>query len=61
MSRLVRYDPLTYLLRVVRDPLVEGLVPSWKVYGAALAVMLCATAVAVPLLGRLQRKVVLYL
>jgi hypothetical protein len=36
-------------------------VPSWKVYGAALAVMLCATAVAVPLLGRLQRKVVMYL
>jgi lipopolysaccharide transport system permease protein len=61
MSRLVRYDPLTYLLRVVRDPLVEGQVPSWKVYAAAALVTLCVTAVAVPLLGRLQRKVVLYL
>jgi lipopolysaccharide transport system permease protein len=58
---LLRFNPLAHLLKIVRDPLVDGLVPSWRAYGVAVASTLLVTAVAVLLLGRLQRKVILYL
>jgi lipopolysaccharide transport system permease protein len=61
MSPLVRYNPLAYLLKIIRDPLIAGQVPSWRAYGVATAATFLAAAVAVLLLGRLQRKVVLYL
>jgi len=61
MSPVVRYNPLAHLLKIVRDPLVAGQVPSWKAYGVAVTATFLAAAVAVLLLGRLQRKVVLYL
>jgi ABC-type polysaccharide/polyol phosphate export permease len=61
MGGLLKYNPLTYLLRIVRDPLIGGQVPSWRAYGIALASTLVAAAIAMLLLGRLQRKVVLYL
>jgi lipopolysaccharide transport system permease protein len=61
LSRVLRYNPLTYLLQIVRDPLVAGQVPSWKSYSVAAASTLVATLLAALLLGRLQRKVVLYL
>ena len=61
LAPLVRFNPLGHLLRIVRDPLVAGVVPSWRAYGVAVTATLVLTAVAVLLLGRLQRKVVLYL
>jgi lipopolysaccharide transport system permease protein len=61
MVGLLRYNPLAHLLKIVRDPLVCGQVPSLRAYGVAAAFTLLAVAVALPLLGRLQRKVVLYL
>jgi lipopolysaccharide transport system permease protein len=61
MIGVLRYNPLAHLLKIVRDPLVAGTVPSWRAYGVAVVFTLLAVAVAVPLLGRLQRKVVLYL
>jgi lipopolysaccharide transport system permease protein len=61
LAGLLRYNPLAYLLKIVRDPLVAGQVPSWRAYAVAAASTLLATVVALLLLGRLQRKVVLYL
>jgi lipopolysaccharide transport system permease protein len=61
MIWFVKYNPLTYLLRIVRDPLIAGQVPSWRAYGIAVVCTLVVSAAALLLLGRLQRKVVLYL
>jgi ABC-type polysaccharide/polyol phosphate export permease len=61
MGWLVRFNPLVHLLKIVRDPLVTGQVPSLRAYGAATATALLAAAAATLLLGRLQRKVILYL
>ena len=58
---LLRYNPLAHLLKVVRDPLIAGQVPSLRAYAVAIGTALLAAAVAGLLLGRLQRKVVMYL
>jgi lipopolysaccharide transport system permease protein len=61
MEWVLRYNPLVHLLKLIRTPLVDGTIPSWRAYGAALTTVLGLAAVATLLLGRLQRKVVLYL
>jgi lipopolysaccharide transport system permease protein len=61
MGWLLRYNPLTYLLKIVRDPLVNGQVPSWRAYGVAVASTVIAALAAAMLLGRIQRKVIYYL
>jgi ABC-type polysaccharide/polyol phosphate export permease len=61
MTFLLRFNPLAHLLKIVRDPLVAGQVPSWRAYGVAVATTVVVAGVAVLLLGRLQRKVILYL
>ncbi len=61
MTWLERWNPLVPLLRIVRDPLIDGQVPSLHVYVVALICTLLAGSVAALLLGRLQRKVILYL
>ena len=58
---LLKYNPLAHLLKVVRDPLIDGHIPSWRAYSVATASTLLVAIVAVLLLGRLQRKVVMYL
>ncbi|GIW81938.1 MAG: sugar ABC transporter permease [Gemmatales bacterium] len=60
LAVFVKYNPLTYFLRILREPLL-GALPSWRAYAIALGCTVAVTAVAVPLLGRLQRKVILYL
>jgi ABC-type polysaccharide/polyol phosphate export permease len=61
MGWLVSCNPLVHLLKMVRDPLVASQIPSLRAYGAALATTLLAAGAATLLLGRLQRKVILYL
>jgi lipopolysaccharide transport system permease protein len=61
MTWVLRFNPLTHLLKIIRDPIVAGHIPSWRAYGAATATTLIVVAVATLLLGRLQRKVILYL
>lgn len=61
MEWLIRFNPLAHLLKLIRDPLVDGRLPSWRAYGAAIATVLLLTGIATLLLGRLQRKVILYL
>ncbi|HMF18091.1 MAG TPA: ABC transporter permease [Gemmataceae bacterium] len=58
---IVQWNPLVHLLAIVRDPLIEGTVPALQVYGVAVACTLSAAGAATLLLGRLQRKVILYL
>jgi hypothetical protein len=45
----------------VRDPLVYGQVPSLRAYAVSIAATFLIAVTAMLLLGRLQRKVVLYL
>lgn len=61
MIWFVKYNPLTYLLRILRDPLTDGSLPSWRAYTIAGTGTLIATVAALLLLNRLQRKVILYL
>jgi lipopolysaccharide transport system permease protein len=61
MTWALQLNPLTHLLKIVRDPLIYGTIPSWRAYGAAAATTLLLVGVATLLLGRLQRKVILYL
>ena len=49
------------MLKIVRDPLVTGTLPSWRAYGVSVGTTFLAAAFAIVILGRLQRKVVLYL
>jgi ABC-type polysaccharide/polyol phosphate export permease len=56
-----RFNPLAHLLKIVRDPLVDGHVPSLRAYAVAVASTVLVAGVAVLLLNRLQRKVILYL
>jgi len=61
MTWVLTINPLTHLLKIVRDPLIAGTIPSVRAYGAAAATTLLLVGVAALLLGRLQRKVILYL
>ncbi len=61
MAWLVEYNPLVPFLRLVREPLLEGRVPPAGAFLAAAEMTLALTAAAVLLLGRLQRRVILYL
>ncbi|HEV3258025.1 MAG TPA: ABC transporter permease, partial [Gemmataceae bacterium] len=54
---LVRYNPLVPFLKLIREPL-EGQMPSARVFAAAAGVTMVVTAVAVALLGRVQRRVI---
>jgi lipopolysaccharide transport system permease protein len=61
MGWLLRCNPLAHLLKLIHDPLVEGTLPSWRAYVAGMATVVMVSAIAGLLLGRLQRKVILYL
>ncbi len=61
MGWVLTCNPLAHLLKIIRDPLVYGTIPSWRAYAAALATMLIVTLTALSLLKRLQRKAILNL
>ncbi len=61
LGQLVGYNPLVPLLNIVREPLLEGRVPSPETFRAAALATLIVTAVATLLLRRLQKRVILYL
>jgi ABC-type polysaccharide/polyol phosphate export permease len=61
LAVVFRYNPFSYFLRLLRDPLLDGHAPSLKVYfGATLSVLLLA-GLAVYLLRRLEGHVIYYL
>jgi ABC-type polysaccharide/polyol phosphate export permease len=61
MGWLLRYNPLHPFLKLIREPLVEGRLPPVRNYWAAAAMTILVTALASLILGRLQRRVILYL
>jgi ABC-type polysaccharide/polyol phosphate export permease len=64
MGWVLTCNPLAHLLKLIRDPIVGGVgghFPSWRAYAAATGTVVLVTGIAVMLLGRLQRKVILYL
>jgi ABC-type polysaccharide/polyol phosphate export permease len=61
LGEMVKYNPLVSFLTIVREPLLYGRVPALATFGAAATVTLVATAAAMLVLGRLQKRVILYL
>jgi lipopolysaccharide transport system permease protein len=61
MAWLVNYNPLVPLLQIIRQPLLSGEVPAWTTYASAGTLTLLVTTMALLLLSRLQRRVILYL
>jgi lipopolysaccharide transport system permease protein len=61
MEWLLQCNPFVPLLRLVRQPILEGRVPSSGTYAMAVAVVLVVTVAASMVLGRLQRRLVFYL
>ena len=58
---LVSHNPLVAMLRLVRDPILNGRLPSWETYGIAGIGLVLAVGTAVLLLVRLERRLIFYL
>jgi lipopolysaccharide transport system permease protein len=58
---LLRCNPVVPILRLVRQPILEGRVPSIGTYATACALVLVVATAASMVLGRLQRRLVFYL
>jgi lipopolysaccharide transport system permease protein len=56
-----RYNPLSYFLRLLRDPVLEGHPPSWRVFAGATVSVLLLAGLAVCLLRRLEGRVIYHL
>lgn len=61
LAVVVRYNPLSYFLRLLRDPILEGHAPSWRVFGGATLSVLLLVGLAVYLLRRLEGRVIYHL
>jgi ABC-type polysaccharide/polyol phosphate export permease len=58
---LVSHNPLVAMLRLVRDPILNGRLPSWETYGIAGVGLVLAVGTAVLLLVLLERRLIFYL
>ncbi len=61
LGQFVGYNPLVPLLTIIREPLLEGKVPTPATFQAAALATLIVTAAAALFLRRLQKRVILYL
>jgi ABC-type polysaccharide/polyol phosphate export permease len=61
LGQLVRLNPLLPFLDLIRQPVLDGRVPTLASLSAALLITLTLAAAAVLLLRRVQRQVILYL
>ena len=61
LTWLLRINPVVPFLRLVRQPILEGRMPSMNTYAAAIVVVVVAAGLASVILGRLQRRLVFYL
>jgi ABC-type polysaccharide/polyol phosphate export permease len=61
LAQLVNYNPLVPFLAIIRDPLLEGRVPSLRTFAQAALATLIVMAAAILMLRRLQKRVILYL
>jgi ABC-type polysaccharide/polyol phosphate export permease len=61
MDWLLRYNPLVYILRLLRDPILHGQVPSLATYLTAVCIVGVVAGSAVFTLVRLQRRLIFHL
>jgi len=61
LAWLMRYNPLVAFLKLLRDPILKGQVPSWETYGLATSTVVVVTGTAALLLARLQRRFIFHL
>ena len=61
VSRLVGWNPLVSLIALIREPIVEGHLPSPHTYGIALGTVAVLTVAASVTLWRLQRRLIFHL
>ncbi|QDU64926.1 ABC-2 type transporter [Planctomycetes bacterium Pan216] len=55
------YNPVAIFLSLIREPIMDGTVPSMATYGSAVLIVATMTALAMAALARMEKKVVFYL
>ncbi|HUY35233.1 MAG TPA: ABC transporter permease [Pirellulales bacterium] len=58
---LAEYNPVTWLMALIREPILYGRCPSSSVYGVSLAIVCGVAGLATLALVRLQRRLIFYL
>jgi ABC-type polysaccharide/polyol phosphate export permease len=61
LAELMRYNPVVPFLKLIRDPMLNGSMPSLATYAAASLTVTVMFALAAAVLIRLQRRLIFYL
>jgi ABC-type polysaccharide/polyol phosphate export permease len=61
VAQMVTLNPLTYIIQLVREPILEGHAPSLLTYGVACPTILATVIGACFALSRLQKKLIFHL
>ncbi len=61
LTWLLYINPLTPMLDLIRDPIVEGRFPPWPTYAMACGIVSVAAGAAILAMARLQRRVIFYM
>jgi ABC-type polysaccharide/polyol phosphate export permease len=61
IAQYLNYNPLTSFLKLLRDPIVEGQMPSLTTFGVAVGATLLVAGLAVFSLNRLEKRFIYYL
>jgi ABC-type polysaccharide/polyol phosphate export permease len=61
VAGVLHYNPLTPFLRILREPILNGTLPSPTVYAVACGIVLVVGCAAVTALARLQRRLIFHL
>jgi lipopolysaccharide transport system permease protein len=57
----VTYNPIYYILQLIRDPFLEGVFPSPLVLGMVCGCILCLWLIAWVMIQRIEKRLILYL
>lgn len=55
-SMILRFNPVTYLLNVTRDPLL-GIMPPWYSWLVLLSLLIVGSAIVLPFFGKYHRRI----
>jgi lipopolysaccharide transport system permease protein len=61
LTWLIRYNPVVVFLRLIRDPLLEGTVPSAFTYFQGLVIISATAGLACLCMARLQKRLIFHL
>ncbi len=61
LDRVVNLNPLTWFLDLIRQPILDGRLPSPGIYAAATVATLLAAGAASLVLSRIERRMIFYL